>query len=47
MAFSNVPGPLKSLYYKNPNNDLIVRNINTQSYIMVAGNLGMAMCAIT
>ena len=47
MGFSNTPGPIKPFFYKNPKTGEIVKNIHSQSYLMVAGNLGMVLCSIS
>jgi len=47
MAFSNTPGPIKPFFYKHPESGIIMKNLTSQSYLMVAGDLGLAMCAIS
>ena len=47
MAFSNTPGPIKPFFFKNPNTGEVIRNLTSQSYLVVAGKLGMALCAIS
>jgi NRPS condensation-like uncharacterized protein len=46
MAFTNTPGPLKPFIYKG-NNGVEVRNLSSQSYAMVSGYVGMALCVIS
>jgi hypothetical protein len=46
MAFSNTPGPLKTLMFKGPG-EKTIDSLHSQSYMMVGGNMGMALCAIS
>ena len=41
MSFSNTPGPLKTLRYKNPKNGKVIKTITSQTYIMIAARLGV------
>ena len=46
LAFSNTPGALKMFRYKD-NKGNVFRNLLSQSYVMVSGNVGIALCAIS
>lgn len=46
LAFSNTPGAVKMFKYKD-NKGKVFRNLLSQSYVMVAGKVGIALCAIS
>lgn len=47
VGFSNTPGPIKSFIYKHPDRESKIKTVSSQSYIMVGGRLGVALCAIS
>ena len=47
MALSNVPGSIKKFKYIDKRTGEIMQNVSSWSYIMIAGNLGMGMCAFS
>ena len=47
MGFSNTPGPIKPIFYKDPKSGELVQNVGSQSYLMVAGDMGLILCAIS
>lgn len=46
MAFSNTPGPLKVFKYKGKDGT-IIRNLHSQSYLMVSGYIGLALNCVS
>lgn len=45
MAFSNTPGPIKPFTYKKDGS--VIRNLHAQSYIMVSGQIGLALNCVS
>ena len=46
LAFSNTPGPLKPFKYKGKDGT-IIRNLHSQSYLMVSGYIGLALNCVS
>ena len=46
LAFSNVPGPIKPLFYKQKNG-LIIKSVWQQGYFIIAGYGGLSICCIS
>lgn len=47
IGFSNTPGPIKPFVYKDHTSGALIHNLKAQSYLMVAGELGFILCAIS
>lgn len=47
IALSNVPGAIKQFKYEDKRTGEIMHNLSSRSYLLVAGNLGMGMCAFS
>lgn len=46
LGFSNVPGPIKQFYYEG-NNGKKIMTISQQTYIVISGYIGLAICCMS
>ena len=47
IALSNTPGAIKQFQYEDKKTGMQIHNQSSRSYVMVAGNIGMGMCAFS